>query len=90
MMAIRALVTGRVQGVFFRQSTRQAARRLGLVGWVRNLPNGTVEVWAQGADDGVESLLEWLWLGPPEALVTGVESHLVALDPTLQDFLVTR
>jgi acylphosphatase len=90
MMAIRALVSGRVQGVFFRQSTRQAARRLGLVGWVRNLADGRVEVWAQGGGEAVEALLEWLWLGPPEALVTGVESQVVAPDPTLQDFLVTR
>lgn len=90
MMAIRALVSGRVQGVFFRQSTRQAARRLGLVGWVRNLADGGVEVWAQGGCEAVEALLEWLWLGPPEALVTGVESQVVAPDPTLQDFLVTR
>lgn len=90
MTAITARVSGRVQGVYFRQSTRQAARRLGLVGWVRNLPDGVVEVWAQGTDEGVEALLEWLWLGPPEALVTGVESQTVAPDPTLQDFLVTR
>jgi acylphosphatase len=90
MTAITARVSGRVQGVYFRQSTRQAARRLGLVGWVRNLSDGVVEVWAQGTDEGVEALLEWLWLGPPEALVTGVESRVVAPDPTLQDFLVTR
>lgn len=88
--AVRVLVSGRVQGVNFRQSTRQTARRLGLSGWVRNLADGRVEVWAQGAEDQVEKLLDWLWLGPPAADVIGVESGSVEVDHTLQDFLVTR
>ncbi len=88
--AVRVLVSGRVQGVAFRQSTRQTARRLELSGWVRNLPDGRVEVWAQGPETRVEKLLDWLWLGPPDARVTGVESRAVEVDRTLQDFLVTR
>jgi acylphosphatase len=88
--AVHAYVEGRVQGVFFRQQCRQEARRLGLIGWVRNLPDGRVEVWAQGGHEPVERLVEWLWAGPPHATVTGVESDLVEPDPTLQDFLVVN
>ncbi len=90
LSAVRALVSGRVQGVYYRQSTRQAARRLGLLGWVRNLPDGRVEVFAQGDARDVERLVDWLWAGPPGASVLGVESHDSALDPNLQDFLVVQ
>jgi len=86
--AARAFVTGMVQGVFFRQSARQHARRLGVIGWVRNLKDGRVEVWAQGDPARVEQMIEWLWEGPPRARVTGVESDDVEPDDGLQDFLV--
>ena len=88
--AVHALVEGRVQGVFFRQQCRQEARRHGLIGWVRNLPDGRVEVWAQGEHESVESLVEWLWTGPPHATVSGVESDAVDPDPNLQDFLIVN
>jgi acylphosphatase len=87
-LAVRAFVEGRVQGVFFRQQCRQEARRRGLIGWVRNLPDGRVEVWAQGEAGSVEALVEWMWSGPPDAAVTGVESDVVDRDPNLQDFLI--
>jgi acylphosphatase len=90
LTAIHAYVTGRVQAVGFRQTCRSIARAQHLVGWVRNLPDGRVEVWAQGPAEAVERLLGWLWMGPPGARVSGVESHDVAIDPALQDFLVTR
>ncbi len=89
-MAIHAYVKGRVQGVTYRQATRTAARGLHLVGWVRNLPDGRVEVWAQGDRQAVNRLVEWLWLGPPGALVTGVESDSVAPDEYLHDFFVRQ
>ena len=88
MRAVHAYVSGAVQGVFFRQTTRQTARGLGLIGWVRNLPDRRVEVWAQGPADAVERLVDWLWEGPPRARVTGVESDDVEPDESLQDFLV--
>lgn len=90
LTAVRARVTGRVQGVYYRQSTRQSARRLNLIGWVRNLVDGRVEVFAQGERGNVEALLEWLWMGPPGAIITGVESDEVSLDLNLQDFLVVE
>jgi acylphosphatase len=89
-LAIHAFVTGRVQGVYFRQSCRQVARRLHLLGWVRNLVDGRVEVVAQGPSPAVEALVDWLWTGPPGAEVAGVTSDVVAPVENLQDFLITH
>jgi acylphosphatase len=86
--AIHAVVSGRVQGVTYRQNCRQAARSLGLVGWVRNTPDGGVEVWAQGSSDACDKLTDWLWAGPPAAAVTAVEADSVAPDTTLRDFFI--
>jgi acylphosphatase len=69
---IRAIVQGRVQGVFYRDSCRAQARRLGVRGWVRNRPDGTVEVVAEGSRDRVDQLLTWCRQGPPRATVTGI------------------
>ena len=68
----RFLVTGKVQGVFFRQSTRLEARRLGLRGSARNLRDGSVEVWAQGSSAALDALHQWLKHGPPHARVDSV------------------
>lgn len=86
--AVHVLVTGQVQAVGYRQSCRQTARSLGLVGWVRNLADGRVEVFAQGRDEGIDRLLDWVWSGPSAARVTGVESDVVAEDRTLTDFFI--
>ncbi len=86
--AVQAIVSGRVQGVGFRQGCRQMARSLGLVGWVRNQADGTVEVFAQGETDDLDRLVTWLWSGPAGAAVTGVESNMVAVDRTLRDFFI--
>ena len=65
-------VEGRVQGVWFRDSTWQQAIRLGVSGWARNLPDGRVEAVYEGPRDAVEALLAWTRLGPERALVTAV------------------
>jgi acylphosphatase len=70
--AFHALVSGRVQGVGFRCSCCHEARRLGLSGWVRNNPNGEVEVWAEGDKEKLETFLQWLRRGPPGARVDQV------------------
>jgi acylphosphatase len=72
-VARRCHVSGRVQGVFFRASTRERARALGVTGHARNLPDGRVEVLACGEPVAVVALCEWLWVGPPTARVTSVE-----------------
>jgi acylphosphatase len=69
---VRAVVHGRVQGVFYRDSCRTEARRLGVRGWVRNRADGTVEVVAEGPRDRVDQLLTWCRQGPPRADVTGL------------------
>ena len=90
MKAVHAYVSGEVQGVFFRQTTKRRARAEGLDGWVRNLPDGRVEVWLQGDEEAVNEMVDWLWIGPSAASVTGVESDTVEPDQNLQDFLVTN
>jgi acylphosphatase len=67
-------VTGRVQGVFFRDSTREQALKLQLTGQARNMPDGSVEVLACGRQDALEQLGIWLQSGPPMASVANVES----------------
>ncbi len=73
MRAIHFHVSGRVQGVWFRASTARQATRLGLYGWVRNLPDGRVEGWAQGDPEAVGQLISWLWRGPELARVDDLE-----------------
>lgn len=68
------IVTGRVQGVFFRAGTRDEARRLGLKGWVRNLPDGRVEAVFEGEKSAVGEMLQWCVHGPPGAEVTDMKT----------------
>ena len=70
--AVHATVTGRVQGVSFRYYAVEQARSLGVAGWVRNEPDGSVVLHAQGADDAVDALVEWCRTGPPLAKVRRV------------------
>lgn len=67
-------VAGRVQGVFYRASTVALAKQLALTGWVRNLPDGRVEIVAEGEEESLQKLLSWCRQGPPAAQVTAVES----------------
>tara|TARA_R110002110_G_scaffold166602_2_gene367320 strand:- start:77485 stop:77757 length:273 start_codon:yes stop_codon:yes gene_type:complete len=66
------IVSGKVQGVFFRQTVQKRAKALGVTGWVRNLPNGTVETVICGEDDVVQTLCDWLWQGPDAAQVADI------------------
>lgn len=83
-MRLSAIVHGRVQGVFFRDFTCRQAWALGLKGFVRNLPDGTVEAVAEGPQDALEKLLKQLRVGPSGALVDQVdfrwEDHLGGFD----------
>jgi acylphosphatase len=77
VIARRCRVFGRVQGVFFRASTRKLAEELSLTGYARNLPDGTVEVLAIGAEEAVDTLCAWLEQGPPLAVVREVRYEAV-------------
>jgi acylphosphatase len=73
MASVRFVVSGRVQGVFFRASTREEAMKLGISGHARNLDDGRVEVVANGSDDALATLEAWLHHGPSSARVDRVE-----------------
>jgi acylphosphatase len=72
VVARRVVVSGHVQGVFFRDQTRREAHRRGVAGWVRNCSDGTVEAWFEGAAAAVEELVRWCRRGPRYATVYDV------------------
>ena len=76
----RALVSGRVQGVFYRATAARQARSLGVEGYARNLADGRVEVLACGDEDTVDEFLRWLWVGSSASRVEAVEIMSVASD----------
>jgi len=88
VIAVSAIVTGRVQGVGFRYATLREAQQRGLTGWVRNLSDGRVEVLALGPSVAVNDLVAWLAEGPRLASVTNVEVIPVEPDPGLSTFQV--
>ena len=89
MVARRVRARGQVQGVFFRDSCREQARRHGVAGWVRNCDDGSVEALFEGEPAAVDALVEWCRTGPPQAEVRGVEVE--DLEPAgLRDFRVTQ
>jgi acylphosphatase len=69
----RAIVRGHVQGVYFRDTTREAAEARGVTGWAANLPDGTVELVLEGTPEAVEAVLAVARMGPPDARVTAIE-----------------
>ena len=71
-ICIRAVISGKVQGVFFRDGTIQKSQELGLTGWIKNLDNGDVELIACGSRDPIMILTEWLWEGPDAAEISNV------------------
>ena len=89
MTSVRCIVSGLVQGVWFRAWTREQALRLGLAGWVRNLPDGRVEILAQGGDEALRTFRGLLPQGPPRSEVSAVECFDVQADP-LADFTIRR
>ena len=86
--AIAAKVTGRVQGVGYRYAVLHVAGEYGLEGWVRNRPDGSVEVWAQGHEGVLDELVAFLREGPRSARVASVDVRSVAPDESLHGFVV--
>lgn len=87
-MALRWVLTGRVQGVGFRYYARQVAEALGVCGWVRNLPDGTVEVQAAGTREQLAALVEELRKGPRSAQVEAIDEEELVQIPSWQSFRI--
>ncbi len=87
---LRLVVSGLVQGVWFRQSTVNAVAGLGLTGYIRNLPDGRVEAVAEGTRPALQALLEACRRGPPAARVAGVEEAWGEAEGGLGPFAVRR
>jgi acylphosphatase len=81
MTCKRCLVSGRVQGVYYRATAARRARELGVHGYARNLPDGRVEVLVHGDDNAVSSFVKWLWIGSSASKVTAVAVSDAAPDP---------
>lgn len=86
MIARRVLISGRVQGVGFREGVVALATREGVTGWVRNVRDGTVEAFVQGEAAAVERVTAWCRHGPAAARVTAVETTPAEVDQSLTDF----
>lgn len=84
-----AIISGRVQGVFFRVETQNAANRIGVNGWVRNLPDGTVEAVFEGEKDRVKDILAWCQKGPQNSRVDQLKVDWQGYTGEFSDFKVT-
>lgn len=83
------IVSGHVQGVYYRSNSAETGLKLGLTGWSKNLPNGTVEIVAEGDKERIEELIKWCRKGPPSARVEGVDIRWEAPTGEFEAFRVT-
>lgn len=88
-MTIHALVSGKVQGVYFRDHARKRAQALLLNGWIKNLPDGRVETLFSGEKDAVKQMIDWLWQGPAAAKVSEVRWEEIS-QQTYTDFIIVH
>ena len=77
LMSVHLIAHGKVQGVWFRAGTQEKALQLGLSGWVRNCPDGTVEIQAEGKKETLEQFIDWCRKGPPAAQVSTLDIEWV-------------
>ena len=83
---VRLIIKGRVQGVWFRDSTRKEALRLGVTGWVKNRSDGHVEMLAEGPEERVKELVAWCHHGPSNAIVSAVDETAEAWQGVYDSF----
>lgn len=88
-MNVRLVISGRVQGVFFRQSAKNEAEKLGITGWIRNNPDGTVEIEAQGDHVQLEEFIKWCKKGPQFANVNNLDVEWRKKQKNFEDFKIT-
>lgn len=84
------MVSGKVQGIFYRASCEEIAKSYGLNGWVRNLPSGEVEVLAQGEKEKIEKLIQWCKKGPSGAKVIDVEVKWTEVKESFSTFFISQ
>lgn len=89
LQTISIIVSGKVQGVYYRQYTKEKAIELGLSGRVKNLRDGTIHIIATGIKEQLNELIEWCKKGPPSAIVTGVEVAVTSLQQ-FEHFSIVR
>ena len=87
-ISTHVIISGRVQGVWFRASTRKKAQEIGLTGWVKNTEDGKVEAVFEGEEDKVEKMISWCHLGPPFAKVEEVVVKKQEKIVGFEDFLI--
>ncbi|MGK0444389.1 MAG: acylphosphatase [Bermanella sp.] len=90
LQAYHVYVSGKVQGVYYRASAAKKAQSLGLSGWVKNLADGRVELFAQGTSDALEKLINWCQKGPVLAKVSNLECEVAQVDANMAHFVVMR
>ena len=86
--AVHAIISGRVQGVFFRMETLRTAEKYGVCGWVRNCPDGTVEAIFEAETEKVDLMLEWCKKGPPMASVSDIRIDIINFTGKFKDFSI--
>jgi acylphosphatase len=87
---VQVMVRGRVTGVFFRAATQREARRLGITGWVKNRPDGNIEIVAEGEEDAIKEIVSWAHHGPSAARVDGVDVRWRGYTGEFSDFRITE
>lgn len=90
MYQARLLITGKVQGVFYRASCQEVAQRLGLNGWVKNLSDGNVESLVQGEKEKIEKLIAWCKKGPPGAVVSNLDVNWETVVKQITSFKIVN
>ena len=88
MKTVHVKIIGKVQGVFFRDFTRRKAEELALVGWVKNMPDGSVESLISGNDEDITSMILWFQNGSPQSSVIKVVTEEVANSPDSDRFVI--
>jgi acylphosphatase len=85
---VHVLISGKVQGVWYRASTKQKADELGVLGWVRNTDNGCVEAVFEGEKAKIDEMIAWCWIGPQKAQVSDIKILSSRSDETYTSFVV--
>jgi acylphosphatase len=87
---VHVIVRGRVTGVFFRAAAQREARRLGITGWVKNRPDGSIELLGEGEEDAIKEMISWANHGPSAARVDDVDVRWRSYTGEFSDFRITE